>query len=106
MRNLILAAMAALSLGIGSAYAAQTLTNRLGQEIYGPAFNDNTVGSQPLAFGQAATDLRNAKGSASGWPLFAFWRRSSSENRTVAAQLPSGRPPVNSPRPGVGRGSF
>jgi hypothetical protein len=44
MRNFILAAIAALSLSVGSAYAAQTVTNHLGQEIYGPAFNDNTTG--------------------------------------------------------------
>jgi hypothetical protein len=46
MKKFVLAAVAALSLGIGSAYAAQTatVTNHLGQEIYGPAFNDNTVG--------------------------------------------------------------
>jgi hypothetical protein len=44
MKKFVLAAIAALSLGIGSAYAAQTVTNHLGQEIYGPAFNDNTVG--------------------------------------------------------------
>jgi hypothetical protein len=44
MRKFVLAAIAVLSLGVGSAYAFQTKTNHLGQEMWGPAFNDNTVG--------------------------------------------------------------
>ena len=39
MKKFVLAAVAALSLGIGSAYAA-TVTNHLGQTIDGPAWSD------------------------------------------------------------------
>ena len=41
MKKFILAAVAALSLGIGSAHAAQTVTNHLGQTVFGPAYNDD-----------------------------------------------------------------
>jgi len=38
MKKFVLAAVAALSLGIGSAYAAQPTTNQLGQTIWGPSY--------------------------------------------------------------------
>ena len=41
MKKFILAAVAVLSLGIGSAYAHQTVTNKLGQTIWGPAYSDD-----------------------------------------------------------------
>ncbi len=44
MRNFILAAFAALSLGIGSANAAQTVTNHLGQTVFGPDYGSNAAG--------------------------------------------------------------
>jgi hypothetical protein len=44
MKKFVLAAIAALSLGIGSAYAAQTVTNHLGQTIFGPAYSDESTG--------------------------------------------------------------
>ncbi len=44
MKKFVLAAIAALSLGIGSAYAAQTVTNHLGQTVFGPAYSDDVSG--------------------------------------------------------------
>lgn len=44
MKKFILAAVAALSLGVGSAYAAQTVTNHLGQTIWGPAYGSDAGG--------------------------------------------------------------
>jgi hypothetical protein len=41
MKKLVLAAIAVLSLGVGSAYAHQTATNKLGQTIWGPAYSDD-----------------------------------------------------------------
>jgi len=43
MKKFMLAAIAALSLGIGSAYAAQPVTNHLGQTIWGPAYSDDAA---------------------------------------------------------------
>jgi hypothetical protein len=42
MKKFVLAAIAALSLGIGSAYAAQT--NHLGQVVNGPAYSSDVAG--------------------------------------------------------------
>jgi hypothetical protein len=42
MKKFVLAAIAALSLGIGSAYAMQPLTSHLGQTINGPAYSDDS----------------------------------------------------------------
>ena len=44
MRKFILAAVAALTLGMGSAYAAQTVTNNAGQVIFGPAYSSDASG--------------------------------------------------------------
>jgi hypothetical protein len=44
MKKFILAAIAALSLGIGSAYAAQPMTNHLGQVIWGPDYDSDATG--------------------------------------------------------------
>ena len=44
MKKFVLAAIAALSLSIGSAYAAQTVTNHLGQTVFGPAYSDDVSG--------------------------------------------------------------
>jgi hypothetical protein len=45
MKKFVLAAIAALSLGIGSAYAAQTVvTNHLGQVLDGPAYGSDVAG--------------------------------------------------------------
>ena len=44
MKKFVLAAIAALSLGIGSAYAAQTVTNHLGQVVDGPAYSSDVAG--------------------------------------------------------------
>jgi hypothetical protein len=44
MKKFVLAAIAALSLGIGSAYAAQTVTNHLGQVVFGTAYSDDATG--------------------------------------------------------------
>jgi hypothetical protein len=41
MKKFVLAAIAVLSLGVGSAYAHQTVTNKLGQTIWGPAYSDD-----------------------------------------------------------------
>jgi hypothetical protein len=38
MQRLILAAVAVMSLGIGSAYAHQVVVNRHGQVIWGPSY--------------------------------------------------------------------
>ena len=45
MRKFVLAAVAALSLGVGSAYAAQTVTNHLGQTMWGPAYSSDAAGA-------------------------------------------------------------
>jgi hypothetical protein len=44
MKKFILAAVAALSLGIGSAYASQIVTNHLGQVLDGPAYGSDVAG--------------------------------------------------------------
>jgi len=44
MQKFILAAAAVLSLGVGSALAAQTVTNHLGQTVFGPAYSDDVSG--------------------------------------------------------------
>jgi hypothetical protein len=44
MKKFVLAAIAALSLGIGSAYAHPTVTNNLGQTIWGPAYSNDAAG--------------------------------------------------------------
>jgi hypothetical protein len=44
MKKFILAAIAALSLGIGSADAHPTVTNNLGQTIWGPAYSSGYAG--------------------------------------------------------------
>ena len=41
MKKFLLAAVAALSLGVGAAYAAQPVTTHLGQTFNGPAYNDD-----------------------------------------------------------------
>ena len=46
MKKFVLAAIAALSLGIGSAYAMQPATNHLGQTINGPAYSDDSASVQ------------------------------------------------------------
>jgi hypothetical protein len=45
MKKFVLAAVAALSLGVGSAYAAQTTTNHLGQTMWGPAYSSDAAGA-------------------------------------------------------------
>jgi hypothetical protein len=44
MKKFILAAAAVLSLGVGSAFASQTVTNHLGQTMFGPAYSSDAVG--------------------------------------------------------------
>jgi hypothetical protein len=45
MKKFILAAIATLSLGIGSAFAVQPATNSVGQVYNGPAYaNDGAIG--------------------------------------------------------------
>jgi hypothetical protein len=44
MKKFVLAAIAVLSLGIGSAYAHPTVTNSLGQTIWGPAYSNDAAG--------------------------------------------------------------
>jgi hypothetical protein len=44
MKKFALAAIAALSLSIGSAYATQTVTNHLGQTVFGPTYGDDVPG--------------------------------------------------------------
>jgi len=44
MKKFVLAALAALSLSVGSAYAAQTVTDHLGQTVFGPAYSDGASG--------------------------------------------------------------
>ena len=44
MKKFILAAAAVLSLGVGSAFAHQTVTNSLGQAIWGPAYSSDAAG--------------------------------------------------------------
>jgi hypothetical protein len=45
MKKFVLAAVAVLSLGIGSAFAAQVQTNSVGQIFNGPAYaNDGAIG--------------------------------------------------------------
>jgi len=46
MKKFVLAAIAALSLGIGSAYAMQPQVNHLGQTINGPAYSDDAASVQ------------------------------------------------------------
>jgi hypothetical protein len=44
MKKFVLAAIAVLSIGAGSAFAAQTVTNHLGQVIDGPAYSSDVSG--------------------------------------------------------------
>jgi hypothetical protein len=44
MKNFVLAAIAVLTIGVGSAFAAQTVTNHLGQVIDGPAYSSDAAG--------------------------------------------------------------
>jgi hypothetical protein len=44
MKKFILAAAAVLSLGVGSAFAHPTVTNQLGQTIWGPAYSNDIAG--------------------------------------------------------------
>jgi hypothetical protein len=44
MKKFILAVAAVLSLGVGSAFAAQTVTNQSGQTMFGPAYSSDAVG--------------------------------------------------------------
>jgi hypothetical protein len=44
MKKFVLAAVAALSLGVGSAYAHQAVTNHLGQTMWGPAYSSDAAG--------------------------------------------------------------
>jgi hypothetical protein len=44
MKKFVLAAIAALSLGIGAANAAQTVKNQAGQTMWGPAYTDDAAG--------------------------------------------------------------
>jgi hypothetical protein len=46
MKKFVLAAVAALSLSVGAAYAAQPVTNHLGQTINGPAYSDDSASVQ------------------------------------------------------------
>jgi len=46
MKKFVLAAIAALSLSVGAAYAAQPVTSHLGQTINGPAYSDDAAGGQ------------------------------------------------------------
>jgi hypothetical protein len=46
MKKFVLAAIAALSLAIGSAYASQPMTNHLGQVINGPDYGADSAGVQ------------------------------------------------------------
>lgn len=45
MKKFVLAAAAVLSLGVGSAFAAQTLTNHAGQVMWGPAYSSDVAGA-------------------------------------------------------------
>jgi hypothetical protein len=44
MKKFILAAAAVLSLGVGSAFAHQTVVNAHGQVIWGPAYSADAAG--------------------------------------------------------------
>lgn len=44
MRMFILAAAAVLSLGVGSAFASQTVVNSHGQTMWGPAYTNDAAG--------------------------------------------------------------
>jgi hypothetical protein len=44
MKKFVLAAIAMLSIGVGSAFAAQTVTNHLGQIMDGPAYSSDAAG--------------------------------------------------------------
>ena len=70
MRKFILAAVAALTLGMGSAYAAQTVTNNAGQVILGRP----TAATHRAANRQSRDEtIRNAEGvglRAGPSPLF------------------------------------
>ena len=45
MKKFILAAIAVMSIGVGSAFAAQTVTTHFGQVIDGPAYSDDAAGA-------------------------------------------------------------
>jgi hypothetical protein len=42
MKKFVLAAIAVLSLGVGSAFAHPVVTDRLGQTIWGPAYSSDS----------------------------------------------------------------
>jgi hypothetical protein len=44
MKKFVLAVAAVLSLGVGSAFAAQTVANHDGQTMYGPAYSSDAIG--------------------------------------------------------------
>ena len=44
MKKFVLAAIAVMSIGVGSAFAAQTVTSHLGQVIDGPAYSSDVAG--------------------------------------------------------------
>ncbi|HTB44319.1 MAG TPA: hypothetical protein VK741_11880 [Acetobacteraceae bacterium] len=44
MKKFILAAAAVLSLGVGTAFAHQTVINSHGQTIWGPAYSSDAAG--------------------------------------------------------------
>ncbi len=87
MKKFVLAAIAALSLGIGSAYAMQPLTSHLGQTINGPAYSDD-FGQRPIGRPLRQVPLQPAntqKGSAKRRPLLRFGAEDL--NRRRAASL-------------------
>jgi hypothetical protein len=45
MRKFALAAIALLSIGVGSAYAHQVVVNRFGQVIWGPTYTPDPPGT-------------------------------------------------------------
>jgi hypothetical protein len=44
MKKFVLAAIAVMSIGVGSAFAAQPVTNHLGQTVWGPAYSSDVAG--------------------------------------------------------------
>ncbi|HTB47414.1 MAG TPA: hypothetical protein VK741_27595 [Acetobacteraceae bacterium] len=44
MKKFVLTAIAVLTLGVGSAFAAQPVTNHAGQTIDGPAYSSDALG--------------------------------------------------------------
>jgi hypothetical protein len=43
MKKFVLAAVAVMSIGVGSAFAAQTMTSHLGRVIDGPAYSSDVA---------------------------------------------------------------